>query len=67
MSSQEEKRRAQVAASVARHRQKRDRLEVYLPAGWRERLAEVNQSENLSTTAWVRKVVAARIGEAEPS
>ena len=57
------KRLRQVADSVRRHRSTRDRLEVYIPGGWRERLRLANASEGLTTSAWVRQIVADRIGE----
>ena len=57
------KRRQQISESVKRHRQRRDRLEVYIPQGWREKLRAVNFGEGLSTSAWVREMVAKRIGE----
>mgnify|MGYP005813376113 CR=1 FL=1 len=60
------KRREQVSRSVKRHRSQRDRLEVYIPQGWREKLKKVNDSEGLSTSAWVRSMVALRIGEDPP-
>ena len=58
-----EKRRQQVADSVRRHRKTRDRLEVYIPLGWRDRLKEVNEAKGMSTSEWVRQAVAERIGE----
>ena len=58
-----EKRRQQVADSVRRHRTTRDRLEVYIPLGWRDRLKEVNEAKGMSTSEWVRQAVAERIGE----
>jgi LDH2 family malate/lactate/ureidoglycolate dehydrogenase len=57
------KRGQQVADSVRRHRQKRDRLEVYIPRGWRDLLREANAKEGISTSEWVRQAVAARIGK----
>jgi LDH2 family malate/lactate/ureidoglycolate dehydrogenase len=56
-------RRQQVADSVRRHRKTRDRLEVYIPLGWRDRLRGVNEAKGVSTSEWVRQIVAARIGE----
>jgi LDH2 family malate/lactate/ureidoglycolate dehydrogenase len=56
-------RRQQVADSVRRHRKTRDRLEVYIPLGWRDRLKEVNEAKGMSTSEWVRQAVAERIGE----
>ena len=51
---------------MKRHRSQRDRLEVYIPQGWRERLKKINDSEEISTSAWVRNMVALRIGEDPP-
>lgn len=56
-------RRQQVADSVRRHRKTRDRLEVYIPLGWRDRLKEINEAKGMSTSEWVRQAVAKRIGE----
>lgn len=62
-----EKRRKQVSRSVKKHRQERDRIEVYIPRGWRDRLKERNSQEDppISTSEWIRRIVAERIGEAE--
>lgn len=57
-----EKRREQVSRSVRKHRQERDRIEVYIPRGWRERLKEKNAAEGISTSEWLRELVAIRIG-----
>lgn len=57
-----EKRREQVSRSVRKHRQERDRIEVYIPRGWRERLKEKNATEGISTSEWLRELVAIRIG-----
>ncbi len=58
-----DKRRQQISRSVKKHRQERDRIEVYIPQGWRERLKAVNADEGISTSDWVRLQVAKRIGE----
>lgn len=58
----DEKRLKQISDSVRRHRQQRDRLEVYIPQGWRERLRAANQAEGLTTSEWIRNLVAERIG-----
>lgn len=58
----DQKRLKQISDSVRRHRQQRDRLEVYIPRGWRERLRAANQAEGLTTSEWIRNLVAERIG-----
>ena len=63
MSSIPDRRKKQVSKSVKKHRKERDRLEVYIPRGWRERLKKINDQENISTSQWVRDIVAHRIGE----
>ena len=47
----------------AKHRATRDRLEVYIPKGWRGALRDCNAKENLTTSDWIRLVIAERIGE----
>lgn len=59
--TQSEHRKKQVSKSVKKHRKERDRLEVYIPRGWRELLKEKNNKEGISTSQWVRQVVAERI------
>ena len=58
-----QKRRDQISQSVKKHRQERDRIEVYIPLGWRDRLKRANASEGVSMSQWIREVVAKRIGE----
>lgn len=61
MNDQKQTRREQVANGVRRHRQKHDRVEVYLPRGWRKLLRATNRAAGLTTSQWLRKVVAKRI------
>lgn len=58
-----DKRKQQISRSVKKHRQERDRIEVYIPLGWRDRLKEKNAEEGISTSDWIRRLVAERIGE----
>ena len=58
-------RLAQTRRSVERHRQLNDRLELFLPLGWRQRLKDSisGDSDHASMAAWFRATVAERIGE----
>jgi hypothetical protein len=59
-----ERRRGQVRAGVRRHRAKNDRLELFLPVGWRERLKKsVKVAGHVTLADWFRQIVAAEIGE----
>jgi hypothetical protein len=63
MTNTSPKRKEQISKSVKKHRATRDRLEVYIPKGWREELRIRNSAENLTTSDWIRKAIALRIGK----
>lgn len=60
----EKRRRAQVHASVQRHREGKKRVELLLPDGWRERLHEaVRAKGHPSLQAWFMTTAAELLGE----
>lgn len=64
-----ERRREQTYRSVKKHRAARDRCELLLPKGWRDKLhaAVYAGGKHATTQGWFVAVVAELIGEEPPA
>mgnify|MGYP003117701151 CR=1 FL=1 len=60
---QSPERMKQIQRSVKKHRSSHDRLEVYIPKGWRAELKEQNSKDGITTSDWIRSIIAQKIGK----